>query len=314
MGSAALDLSFWAPADWAAVWSRSAFRLSPFTHETSASNGCNFEVSLALRDVGEVSIYVIKGSAHRVDARPTGVRRLTLLVPKTAGGWIEMDGHPFELLPNRGYLLYPDRAFGFCLPTDFVHWNVILPADRCAATWLPARRHALSGVSLSGAGVLFGSLLAEAFEHAKKLTQAAAAAASRSLVDLLNAALIDSPSLDNGGASRLQSFHRRRIREYALLRLHEHYLSLKSIAAGVGLSPRHVTHLFSQEEQPLMQWVWSERLRRARDQLATIGHERRRIADVAFACGFADPAHFTRSFKLKFGVSPSVYTKQTKEA
>jgi AraC-like DNA-binding protein len=44
------------------------------------------------------------------------------------------------------------------------------------------------------------------------------------------------------------------------------------------------------------------RLRRARDLLAGGGHA---VKDVAAACGFANPFHFSRAFKRRWGVPPS---------
>ncbi|NJM94514.1 MAG: helix-turn-helix transcriptional regulator [Cytophagales bacterium] len=34
------------------------------------------------------------------------------------------------------------------------------------------------------------------------------------------------------------------------------------------------------------------------------------VAEVAYAVGFNDHTHFTRSFKQKFGMSPTEYLKQ----
>jgi YesN/AraC family two-component response regulator len=50
------------------------------------------------------------------------------------------------------------------------------------------------------------------------------------------------------------------------------------------------------------------RLQRARQMLMQ-GHGN--MSEIAAACGFSDPAHFSRSFKSEFGVSPSQFMKKT---
>jgi AraC-like DNA-binding protein len=38
-------------------------------------------------------------------------------------------------------------------------------------------------------------------------------------------------------------------------------------------------------------------------------HEARPLAETAFEAGFADQAHFTRTFKAAFGMTPGRYVK-----
>ena len=51
-------------------------------------------------------------------------------------------------------------------------------------------------------------------------------------------------------------------------------------------------------------YLLMRRLDFAREQIA----RRRPLAEVAFAAGFADQAHFTRMFKASFGVTPARYS------
>src|SRR3984957_18806187 len=51
-----------------------------------------------------------------------------------------------------------------------------------------------------------------------------------------------------------------------------------------------------------MRWGWSERLEASR--VALLQGEARSVTDAAFAHGFSDLGHFSRSFKRTFGISP----------
>jgi transcriptional regulator GlxA family with amidase domain len=81
-------------------------------------------------------------------------------------------------------------------------------------------------------------------------------------------------------------------------------LSLSALAQGVGLSTWQLSRAFRQHTGlPVHAWRNQIRLSHAR----TLLRQRRPIAEVANALGFADQAHFTRHFKRAFGFTPGHY-------
>jgi AraC-like DNA-binding protein len=83
-------------------------------------------------------------------------------------------------------------------------------------------------------------------------------------------------------------------------------LSAEDIAAGCGLSSRHLNRLFSREGTSLMQFVWERRLARCHRNLTDPAMRGRSITEIAFAAGFNDPSHFSRSYRAHYGCAPSV--------
>jgi AraC family transcriptional activator of tynA and feaB len=81
-------------------------------------------------------------------------------------------------------------------------------------------------------------------------------------------------------------------------------LSPEMIARGVGLSTRRVHELFGSEPASLMRWIWQERLRRCRDELAAPALRNRSVAEIAFSWGFTSQAHFSRAFRAHVGLTP----------
>ena len=78
-------------------------------------------------------------------------------------------------------------------------------------------------------------------------------------------------------------------------------VSLQSVATSVGLSPSRFMHLFTESVGiPLRPYILWLRLQRAAGVLA----RERSITDAAYAAGFADSAHFTRTFRRMLGATP----------
>ncbi|MET9632607.1 AraC family transcriptional regulator [Lentzea sp. NPDC006480] len=77
-------------------------------------------------------------------------------------------------------------------------------------------------------------------------------------------------------------------------------LSAGRIAAAIGYSERHLSRLFSNSGQSVPQAVLNARLDAAR---AVLG-EPISLAEVAARNGFVSQAHFSRTYKARFGVTP----------
>lgn len=86
----------------------------------------------------------------------------------------------------------------------------------------------------------------------------------------------------------------------ALARATEGTVRLAALAGRVGLSPGRLTHLFTRcEGIPFKRWLLWGRMLRTVDRLAA-GAD---LTTAAHAAGFADSAHFSRSFRALFGLS-----------
>ena len=82
-------------------------------------------------------------------------------------------------------------------------------------------------------------------------------------------------------------------------------LSLGEVAARHRLSRRYVGMLFESEGTSMTEFVREERLKRARSILLDPRVGARRIAEIAYEVGFNDLSYFNRSFRRRFGQSPT---------
>lgn len=94
-------------------------------------------------------------------------------------------------------------------------------------------------------------------------------------------------------------------RAYIRRNLDDRSLSPGTIAAALHVSPRHLQQIFSEHDETVAGSVRAERLEAARLDLVDPSRAHLTIADIAANYGFTDGAHFTRSFKEAFGVTPS---------
>lgn len=88
-------------------------------------------------------------------------------------------------------------------------------------------------------------------------------------------------------------------------RLGDPTLSLPLVARLNAISERYVQLLFEEQGTNFTAFVLAERLDRAHRWLADPRHRGRQIADIAYSAGFSDLSHFNRSFRRRFGATPS---------
>ncbi|WP_106477500.1 helix-turn-helix domain-containing protein [Phytohalomonas tamaricis] len=82
-------------------------------------------------------------------------------------------------------------------------------------------------------------------------------------------------------------------------------LTCATIAQAVGISERHLNRLFASEETSTAQFIIRQRLERAYQDLRNPCLQHYSIGEIAYRYGFNSQAHFSRSFKQRFNISPS---------
>ncbi len=94
------------------------------------------------------------------------------------------------------------------------------------------------------------------------------------------------------------------VKAYVLAHLRDPDLSVERIARGLHMSVSTIHRAFGNEPYSVMSWIWTMRLDGARRDLSDAMKLHRNITEVAFSWGFNDTAHFSRSFRSRFGHTP----------
>lgn len=92
-------------------------------------------------------------------------------------------------------------------------------------------------------------------------------------------------------------------------RLLEEDLCPHTIAAEFQLSVRRIHSLLALSGLTFSEFVRHERLCRARDALRSASFSSMSITEIAHRFHFFDSAHFSKSFKKRYGISPKEYRK-----
>lgn len=100
-----------------------------------------------------------------------------------------------------------------------------------------------------------------------------------------------------------------RLKRVIRSRLRDPALDPSDAATHAGVSKRHANRLLALEGTSLERFIFSERLERCRAALRDQTLDHRTISEIAFGWGFNDCGHFSRSFRARFGTSPSEFRK-----
>jgi AraC-like DNA-binding protein len=83
--------------------------------------------------------------------------------------------------------------------------------------------------------------------------------------------------------------------------------SLPRVSAKLGLSPRYIQDLLCETGSSFTERVLEMRLQTARAMLSDARHDRLKVSEIAYACGFNEISYFNRCFRRRFGASPTQF-------
>ena len=188
--------------------------------------------------------------------------------------------------------------------TAFENVTLVVPRPMFGAHLL--RVDDLHGLVLPGSGViarLLAGHLTALLEFAPRMTLDECQSVVEGTVSLLAACLRNEIEHSDADAAATAGPSLMRIRQYIEAGLGSEDLSANSIAANFGLSRASLYRLFA-PAGGIAEYIRSRRLHRAFFDLATSDARGVRISEVARRWQLGTDAHFTRSFKAAYGITP----------
>ncbi|MFI8192008.1 helix-turn-helix transcriptional regulator [Streptomyces sp. NPDC085946] len=214
--------------------------------------------------------------------------------------------------PGDVFVVDPAQPWELREPDVFRLHLHLLPRDWAG---LPERDLTrLWGVSTqSGTGVagLLAPVLTTVAARAPSYDRVLAHRIAGSLADLLGTLAVERTAADEGRAGPDdRAVMARTIRRFVNENLSDRALGPERVAARHGVSVRYVHKVFAGQGTTLGRWIRERRLQECRRELARPdGVGTLSFAAVARRWGFADAAHFSRSFRAAYGMSPSEWRR-----
>jgi AraC-like DNA-binding protein len=152
--------------------------------------------------------------------------------------------------------------------------------------------------------VLFAGYLAAGFQVADRFSPAAAAMFNRHLTDLLVEAFVrDGAEITNGQGVRAARL--RAIKADVSDNLGRGEVTVNAVALRQGVTPRYIQLLFEEEGTTFTAFSLEMRLKRSHAMLRDPCFTHWTISAIALEAGFSDLSYFNRSFRQRYGVTPS---------
>ncbi|MFE4512983.1 helix-turn-helix domain-containing protein [Kitasatospora sp. NPDC056783] len=263
--------------------------------------------------LGFVRISTLEADAARLSrtadliARAPGAEPQVVVGVQVSGrAVLEQDGRRAEALPG-GLVLYDTaRPYAVDYPERFRTHLFHLPRRLLVVPERDLRHAAGTAVSaLEGCGPVLAPFLGELAASARSFPAAVGDRLAGSVADLVSvlvAQLADGRAAD--GPDDPNGHLVRRVRDYIDDRLGDPELSPERIARAHHISVRYLHRIFEHEGVTVGRLIQRRRLEACARELGRRGRTAPTVSAVAQRWGFANPAHFSRSFRAAYGVSP----------
>jgi AraC-like DNA-binding protein len=266
--------------------------------------------TLAACEAGNLHVMHLTGTAHRLRLEHLEGR------PMWAVGIIQRDGTAIleqgvaspTLMPEAMVLLSSAAPFEveFAAERPARQTWLVLPAetvrDICPELALDTPRV----VHCAGLHVEMLKAAADLLQRgpAPRLLKAGQHVAS-AVAYLLAAAVAAQGQPAEPARTSLAKYHLSRIKQFVLANLQDPELTVGKVSARLKISPSHIHRIFGNEHQTFAEWLWDQRLAACKEALEKSADTRLSISQIAFSHGFSNSSHFSRTFKARFGMSPS---------
>jgi AraC-like DNA-binding protein len=230
-----------------------------------------------------------------------------LVVNRTGRYRVSHAGHDADLALGAATLLDHSRPASIHLPEPGQCWSVFL--DRAALFPLLSQADDAAGREI-GAGNPALRLLINYIETAESIGPISDPALQQligtHIVDMVAAAVgandADAEMIAHRGikAGRLAELRAEIARSAS-----DCSLTSSMIAARIGVSERYLRRMLEETGQSFTEHLLENRLQLAWRRLKDPRHDHKKVSEIAYEAGFNDISYFNRSFRRRFGATPS---------
>ena len=268
-----------------------------------------FDGHMATEDAGDVVLTRLEADRHRVIksdglVRASEVGYMKIVAPYRGTAGVEQRGRQAWVSPGEWSLYDTTDSYQVANPGRVEHLIVMVPKALLAERGLPldsltARRLGAGG----GVARLALQTMRNAWQELPAITPDAARGVGETIAQLVRLSLLELAGRENALTRREMLRHR--IKELVLRRLGDPDLSVDAIALALNCSRRQLYNAFDEEPDGVAGYILAQRLEACRRDFEDGCQDGLSITAIAMRRGFNHPAHFSRAFKTRFGMTPS---------
>lgn len=271
------------------------------------ANGSTVDGQVSAISVGGTHVRRIASGPHRFVRTPQQVRAadedyLQIALARRGRTLVVQDGRETTIGPGEFVLYDSSRPFSFVTSDDFEYSVCLHPKRR-----LPLTRAEMAAVTAirfdgrRGVGAMLPPMLASLYRVvADDLTDAAQDAIAQTIGDLF-VALVRS----RVAPAAPDNLHLARARAHIREHIADRDLGPASVAASCAISVSYLHKLFSECDTSVTATIREERLQGCWRDLRRPEWASMTVAAIGQRWGLTDPAYLSRSFRARFGCSPS---------
>ncbi|MET7648170.1 helix-turn-helix domain-containing protein [Streptomyces sp. NPDC005426] len=269
-----------------------------------------FDARLVTNRLGYLQVSTMEADAERVSRTPALIARssealVAVGVQVSGTATFIQDGRRAEV--GEGDLVVCDRSrpYSFDYPQRFATHVFQLPRHTLGVPDSDIRQvtgHAIG--TRDGFGSVLLPFLATLASSTETYPRAVADRLAGNVVDLFATLITERAHPGDADGDTARSPLLLRVREHINRNLADPDLSPESIAKAHRISIRYLHRLFENEGTTVGRLIQKRRLEECCRELARRGRTAPTVSAVAQRWGFANPAHFSRSFRAAYGVSP----------
>lgn len=269
-----------------------------------------FRGELRAKRIDRLAMFDIRVSQHSVVRTPelvahSGRDYYKLSMQLRGSSLLLQDGKEALLTPGDIALYDTTRPYTLISDDNMRHIVLMFPRSsidlttedlgELTATRLPANRAMCQVVSP------FLLRMAKNFES---LNGGAALRLAHTTIDLVTTLFANELDVGLEGTNEPRRRLLNQIKNFIEANLDDESLAPPQIAAAHYISVRQLHQLFRTEDMSVSSWIRTRRLEHCRRMLADPVHAGRSVSEIGARWGLPDAPHFSRVFKMAFGMSP----------
>jgi AraC-like DNA-binding protein len=271
--------------------------------------GCNFSGHFASRLLSQTSLSVVTSNALNVRRDKSHIGQAVddfflLKIQLRGQGLFSQCGKEAILEPGDFTLCSTTEPYQLLLPQSYSQAVMSIP-QATMREMIPNVESLLAQRQRGdlAENAIFVSLVRSMLARIDEFSEQTLSKFEGNMLDILLTTL--QSTQEQRGKTSVQPEYLFRIKRYISSHLTDPELNPQKIAQALGISKRYLHLMFKGQETTLTRYILEQRLDGCYKSIGCALSRTKSVSEIAFEQGFNDAAHFSRSFKQHFGVSPS---------